>query len=236
MMPPGVPVATVGINGAANANIIKVLFGIKGGAAMGTTWRVNDSMVINYMSAHDNNTLWDKLLLSNPGADDETRNKMNNFGAAIIMVSKGTPFWQAGEEMLRTKNGDENSYKSSDAINNINWSVLKEGNREYETMLYYKGLIEMRKAYSIFTDDSTVITHEELGSGIVIITYDDGNGGKATVVLNPHNTALPCTLEGEWNLIADGENAGESVLSRDSGNITVDRISIKVYVNDALLK
>ena len=224
------------INGAANANIIKVLFGIKGGAATGTTWRVNDSMVINYMSAHDNNTLWDKLLLSNPGADDETRNKMNNFGAAIIMVSKGTPFWQAGEEMLRTKNGDENSYKSSDAINNINWSVLKEGNREYETMLYYKGLIEMRKAYSIFTDDSTVITHEELGSGIVIITYDDGNGGKATVVLNPHNTALPCTLEGEWNLIADGENAGESVLSRDSGNITVDRISIKVYVNDALLK
>ena len=57
---------------------------------------------------------------------------MNKLGAAILMISQGTPFWQAGEEMLRTKDGDENSYKSSDAINNINWSVLAEGTREYE--------------------------------------------------------------------------------------------------------
>jgi pullulanase len=198
-------------------------------------------MVVNYMSAHDNNTLWDKLALSNADNTVEERLAMNRLGATILMVSKGTVFFQAGEEMLRTKpkgDGafDENSYKSSDAVNNINWSVLKEGNREYETMLYYKGLIEMRKTYGIFTDDATVITHEELGSGIVILTYDDGNGGKATVVLNPHNTALPCTLEGEWNLVADGESAGADVIAKESGSVTVDRISIKVYVNDALLK
>jgi pullulanase len=193
-------------------------------------------MVVNYMSAHDNNTLWDKLLLSNGDDTVETRLAMNRLGATLLMISKGTVFFQAGEEMLRTKDGDENSYKSSDAVNNIDWSVLKEGNREYETMLYYKGLIEMRKTYGIFTDDATVITHEELGSGIVILTYDDGMGGKATVVLNPHNTALPYTLEGEWNLVADGESAGADVIAKESGSVTVDRISIKVYVNDALLK
>lgn len=224
------------INGSPKANLTKVMFGVKGGAVSGATWRVENSMVINYMSAHDNNTLWDKLFLSNPENSDDERNRMNNLGAAILMVSKGTPFWQAGEEMLRTKGGDENSYMSSDTVNNIDWSVLAKGNREYETMLYYKGLIEMRKTYGIFTDNSTVITHEEQASGIVVITYDDGNGGKAIVILNPYKTALPYTLEDQWNLVVDADHAGAAVLSVESGSVTVEKISVKVYVNDALLK
>ena len=188
------------------------------------------------MSAHDNNTLWDKLLLSNPDDSEDVRNKMNNLGAAIIMISKGTPFWQAGEEMLRTKDGDENSYKSSDAVNNIDWSVLKGGNRQYETMLYYKGLIEMRKSYSIFTDPTTEVTHEELGSGVIIVTIKDSNGGEALVVINPHNQALPVTLDGEWNLIATSSEAGADVLAREGGSISADAIGVRVYVNDALIK
>ena len=152
------------INGAANsANLSKIVFSINGGKGVGYGWSVDNAMIVNYMSAHDNNTLWDKLLLSNPSASDDARNKMNNLGAAILMISKGTPFWQAGEEMLRTKDGDENSYKSSDEINNIDWSVLSEDSREYKTMLYYKGLIEMRKTYSIFSDVNTTVDYEALG-------------------------------------------------------------------------
>ena len=222
------------INGSPKGSVVKVLFGINGGSISGTTWRVKDAMVINYMSAHDNNTLWDKLLLSNPTADDETRNKMNNLGAAIIMISKGTPFWQAGEEMLRTKNGDENSYKSSDSVNNIDWSVLEEGSGEYETMLYYKGLIEMRKAFPLFMNPATEMTHEELGSGILAVTIDDGNGGRALVIANPHAQDLPYTLDGEWNLVADADKAGSEILAEESGNITVEGISVRVYVNDTL--
>lgn len=223
------------ISGVPAATGRKVLFGISGGDRAGQGWRVPNSMVINYMSAHDNNTLWDKLLLSNPNHTDDQRNRMNNLGAAIIMISKGTPFWQAGEEMLRTKDGDENSYKSSDAINNINWSVLKEGNREYETMLYYKGLIEMRKGYSIFTDESAqILTAEELSNGVLMVLFDDGKGGQALVLINPHNTNLPCALNGEWNLIADSRTAGTAVLSRDSGSVAVEGIGLRVYINDAL--
>jgi len=225
------------INGKPAASVKNVIFGIKGGEGMGQTWNVKDAMVINYMSAHDNNTLWDKLLLSNPEHSDDQRNRMNNLGAAIIMIAKGTPFWQAGEEMLRTKDGDENSYKSSDAINNIDWSVLQEGTREYATMLYYKGLIEMRKHYDIFTNPKTEITDiEELGSGLLAVTYSDGKGGEALVVINPHNTGLPYSLEGEWNLVATGDAAGSAVLATETGNVTVDGISVRVYVNDKLAK
>ena len=223
------------INGAAGANWAKVLFGIKGGEGIGQTWAVKNAMVVNYMSAHDNNTLWDKLLLSNPNATDDDRNRMNHLGAAILMISKGTPFWQAGEEMLRTKDGDENSYKSSDAINNIDWSVLQESSREYKTMCYYRGLIAMRKHFSIFTDSAAQITNvEEFGSGVITITFDDGQGGQVLVVINPNNTNLPFTLSGEWNLVADDTRAGTDLLARETGNITLTGISIRIYVNDAL--
>ena len=225
------------INGAGNsANLSKILFSIRGGSGVGYGWSVNNAMIVNYMSAHDNNTLWDKLLLSNPNATDDARNSMNNLGAAILMISKGTPFWQAGEEMLRTKNGDENSYNSSDAINNIDWSVLKEGSREYETSRYYKGLIEMRKNFGIFTDINSTVECEELGSGIAMIRFDDGKGGKAMAILNPHSQALPCEIEGEWNLVANADRAGAGVISRDSGALKIDGISVRIYVNDALIK
>ncbi len=226
------------ISGAANtATTADIIFSLKGGQGIGQGWAVNDAMVINYMSAHDNNTLWDKLLLSNPDNTDDQRNRMNNLGAGIIMISKGTPFWQAGEEMLRTKGGDENSYKSSDEVNNIDWSVLQEGTREYATMRYYQGLIEMRQHFDIFTSPEAVISNvEELGSGLLIVTFDDGKGGQALAVINPHNTTLPYTLSGQWNLVADATQAGSAVLSTESGSVTVDGISLRIYVNDALVK
>ena len=224
------------INGGADgANLSKVIFGIKGGAGAGAGWSVKNSMVINYMSAHDNNTLWDKLLLSSADSTDEDRCKMNKLGASLIMISKGTPFWQAGEEMLRTKNGDENSYRSDDSVNNIDWSSLKDGSLQYETMLYYKGLIQMRNRYDIFSDSDTEISYEQLGSGMTVISFDDGHGGYAKAVINPHKTALPYTLDGDWNLVANGTDAGKYVILRESGSVTVDKISIRIYVNDVLL-
>ena len=224
------------ISGAVNSSTTAdVIFTIRGGVGVGQGWTVDNAMIINYMSAHDNNTLWDKLLLSNPDNTDDQRSRMYKLGAGIIMITKGTPFWQAGEEFLRTKGGDENSYMSSDEVNNLNWSVLQEGTREYETMLYYKGLIEMRTTYDIFTDPSAQVTSvEELGSGILAATFEDGQGGKALVVINPHNTGLPYTLEGTWNLVANADRAGAAVLGQESGSVTVDGISIRVYVNDVL--
>ena len=212
-----------------------VLFGLKGGDMAGKGWRVKDDMVINYMSAHDNHTLWDKLTISVPDAGKEELLAMNRLGAGIILLSRGTPFWQAGEELLRTKGGDENSYKSSDEVNNLDWSVLAPGTDEYEMMRWYQGLIALRKAYPILTDpDAGILTAEELGSGIVQMTVEDGKGGILVALFNPHKTALPVTLEGEWAVIADGHTAGTDAITTVSGSITVEAISLTVLVNGAL--
>ena len=219
------------ISGSYAANKLKIQFGINGGTGIAATWNVRDQMSVNYMSAHDNHTLWDKLAISNPNDSIETRMAMNKLGAGIIMVSKGIPFMQAGEEMMRTKDGDENSYKSSDAINNIRWDTLAEGSEPLSMMLYYKGLIEMRKAYPILGTDGTVkITYGSFGSDGLSALYEAADGTKALVLINPTPQAFPYTLEGEWNLVADGTQAGSEVLATETGSITVDGISIRVYI------
>jgi hypothetical protein len=56
------------------------------------------------------------------------------------------------------------------------------------------------------------------------------------VVLNPHSTSLPYTLEGQWHLVADATRAGSVVLDTHTGSLTATGISATVYVNDNLAK
>lgn len=220
------------ISGNAEGCMSNIIFGINGGASDGFTWKNEREEVINYMSAHDNLTLWDKLSASNLCESEYERFRMNKLGAAIVMISKGTPFFQGGEEMLRTKLGDENSYRSSDDINNIDWSALAPGTLQYEAMLYYKGLIEMRKAFKIFTDKETHIKITALERGALEVTFTGENGAKALALINPSFENLICTLEGKWNLVANANKAGSTFISKDHGEITVEGISVNVYVND----
>ncbi len=223
------------INGDFRANEGKVQFGIQGGSGSAAGWRVAGAAVINYMSAHDNHTLWDKLAIANKDNTLEERLAMNRLGAAIMMISQGTPFWQAGEEMLRTKDGDHNSYKSSDEINNIKWDVLTADSDEYAMMQYYKGLIEMRKAYEIFRgtseEGSVKVSFGKLSGGGMTVSFEDGQGNKALVLVNPTAKAASYTLDGEWKLVANGTHAGSEVIKTESGKVSVDACSVLIYVN-----
>ena len=227
------------ISGAGAGTFPGVLFGIRGGSGAGAGWSVKNAMVVNYMSAHDNNTLWDKLAISNPDDSVEDRFAMNRLGATILMISKGAVFFQAGEEMLRSKpkgdgTFDENSYKSSDEINNIRWDVLKEGNMEYDMVEFYKGLIQMRKAYSIFTTSNTAVSGSAItdGKGRATVTIDNHMGGKAFIIMNPTAEAMTYELTSSWNIICDGSTAGAEVLGTASGEITIPAYSAIVLVND----
>ncbi len=212
------------ISGEGKANASKVRFGISGGNLSGFGWKVPDGMVINYMSAHDNHSLWDKLSLSNGNDTPEMRAKMNRLGAAVLMISRGTPFFQAGEEMLRSKDGDENSYKSSDAVNNIRWNTLTPESEAYRTMEYYRGLIAMRRAYGAFRHGDVSFT--DLGDGRMEICF----GEDALAVLNPTGTAFTYTLDGEWKLVADETAASSDAIRTEQGDVTVEPISIRIYV------
>lgn len=113
-------------------------------------WTKNSAQTINYVECHDNLTLFDKLRISLNNAGLERVLAAEKMCAALIFLSCGAAFFQAGQEFLRTKNFSENSYNLPDKINSIKWNLLRK-NREIAE--YYRGLIAFRnRFYSVFRD------------------------------------------------------------------------------------
>ena len=221
------------ISGAAADSQANVLFGLRGGRGENAEWSVDRSMVINYMSAHDNHTLWDKLSLSAPTASEEERFSMNALGALLLLVAKGTPFWQGGEELLRSKGGDENSYRSSDEVNNLDWSVLRQGTLPYRMVQYYKGLIEMRRGYPVLYDERTVQTPHDI-EGVGLALYLDGaDGERALVLINPTERELRYTPDGSWQVVADHARAGRVPFASVQGETVLEPLGAMVCINTA---
>lgn len=194
------------INGMpTRENAAKVIFGISGGRAGGfSSWSVKDNMVVNYMSAHDNNTLWDKLKFSNPEASECDLERMNRLGVAIVMVSNGMPFMLSGEEVLRTKNGDGNSYKSPDSVNSFDWEGITEDSSKGRMFFWYKSLIEMRKRYSWLRNSETDAVIWDNNS--IFVTYKVSGSIAGIAIINPGWENFLGTLpEGEWKIILNGE-------------------------------
>ncbi|HZJ87196.1 MAG TPA: hypothetical protein VFC75_03135, partial [Erysipelothrix sp.] len=91
---------------------------------------------VNYVECHDNMTIADKVALGENGKKEAL------FMMGMVLFAQGIPFLQIGQSFFRDKQGDENSYKSPDTINRIDWSMLDENKAMNETV---KEWIEIRK-------------------------------------------------------------------------------------------
>ena len=121
-----------------------------------------------------------------------------------MMISKGTPFMLAGEEMLRTKDGDGNSYMSSDAINNIDWDALKADSDEYRMARFYADLIALREECGFFSDCD--VTCKILDGFVIEATYRVHGNIKAMAIINPNEEAFSYTLpSGDWKVLLENE-------------------------------
>lgn len=91
------------------------------GSAAGYTLNPRENVV--YVSAHDNETLWDILQIKSASKSTlEERIRMNNLALSLVALSQGVPFFHAGDDILRSKSLDRNSYNSGDWFNRIDWS------------------------------------------------------------------------------------------------------------------
>jgi pullulanase/glycogen debranching enzyme len=78
---------------------------------------------INYISAHDNETLFDAIQWKAPlSATVADRVRMNTLGLSLVMLGQGVPFFHAGDDLLRSKSLDGNSYNSGDWFNRLDWT------------------------------------------------------------------------------------------------------------------
>ena len=208
------------------------------------TWAKNPSQVVNYVSCHDGLSLFDRLTMSTQDRTLEERIRMNNLAAAIVMTSQGTPFFQAGEEMLRSKplpdgGFDHNSYKSPDSINSIKWDTLSDPMYQ-DVVSYYTGLIAFRNAHPALR----MTTAEEVAEKITQLSgldfnvlgfhiAKDANGeqNELVVIFNPNAEATTVTLpEGQWEVHINGEEAGTKALASAEGTVEVAPISAMVLV------
>jgi pullulanase len=102
---------------------------------------------VTYVECHDNHVLWDRLLNSNPNNSEAEKIEMHKLALSIVLTSQGISFLHAGTEFLRTKKGVENSYKSPDNINEMDWSLKTKNKAVYD---YVQGLVRMRRAHPAF--------------------------------------------------------------------------------------
>ena len=177
------------------------------------------SQIVSYVSAHDNFTLWDKLLCvryERPEftASDPVALAQNRLAAGIYLTSFGLPFLQAGEEFARTKKGVGNSYRSSPALNRLDWARA----RQYHALVdYYRGLLALRAAFPrLGTTDRhapEALQFFSLEQPLVGWTLPAAPGDGAwwralCVFYNPTDTARVVPLPaGRWKLLSDGTSS-----------------------------
>ena len=174
------------------------------------------SQIVSYVSAHDNFTLWDKLLLvryEKPEftAADSTALAQNRLAAGIYLTSFGLPFLQAGEEFARTKKGKGNSYRSSPALNRLDW----ERAEKYHALVdYYRGLLALRARFPRLSSTDPhapdalhfFSLEQPLVGWLLPAQWGDGAAWQALCVFyNPTDAGRTVPLPvGRWQMLSDG--------------------------------
>jgi len=185
-------------------------------------WAKEPWHCVSYASCHDNHTLWDKIKLTTPGRSDAERLQMYKLAAAIVMTSQGIAFMHAGEELVRTKKGHENSYNLPDAINAIDWKRKVD---HVDVFNYYRGLIALRKAHPALHMPGAAMIRKHLAflpmpsAGMVGFCIDGAGVGDPAqwivVLLNATGSRQTVQLpEKGWNVLVDGAKAGVKPLRR----------------------
>ena len=196
------------------------------------------SQIVSYVSAHDNFTLWDKLLCvryEKPEftARDTVALAQNRLAAGIYLTSFGLPFMQAGEEFARTKKGVGNSYRSSPALNRLDWNRAEQ----YHALVdYYRGLLALRAAFPRLgsTDRHApealqfFALEQPLVGWTLPAVWGDGAAWSALCVFyNPTDTTRTVSLPaGQWKLLSDGTS---SSLWRGQSRVFTNKAPLAPY-------
>jgi len=201
-------------------------------------WAREPYQTITYVSCHDDNTLFDRLKISNPKASEEDLIKMDKLANAIVLTSQGVSFLHSGVELLRTKKGIANSFKSPDSINMIDWSRKTKYKDVFD---YYKGLITLRKNHPAFRMTTTKMIQDNLrfiNIGVPgMIAYQINNNANGDswkqilVVLNGTASAQKIDLPaGTWTLAVNEDKINQSGIKKITGSaVNISGISANVF-------
>ncbi len=167
------------------------------------------SQIVTYVSAHDNQTLWDKLDYT---TTEEEAMRLNKLAAAIYMTCQGTLFFLSGEEFGRTKAGHDNTYNMPISVNRLNWKLAWKNK---ELVDYYKGLIALRKQISGLCDKSensykhiTDMWKQKQVVGFSVNNDKNSLWSQIKVIYNASKKDLEAKLSGgDFEVLCDGNDS-----------------------------
>ena len=150
---------------------------------------VKPSQMINYVSCHDGYTLYDYIKKIMPNESDANIAKRIRLADSMVMFAEGIPFFHSGQEGLRTKAGNNNSYNSSIRINQIDWDRIGANK---DTVNYFKQLTDLRKKLSVLHLNNYDQINQNVKAinagkdGIFAFEYKE-NGKKMYIIFNVNN-------------------------------------------------
>lgn len=202
-------------------------------------WAAEPDQCINYVSCHDNYTLWDKLNQSLPKAPTAELIKRVKLAGALVLTSQGVPFLHAGVDFCRSKNGNGNSYKSPDSVNQIDWN---RKNEFIDVFHYFQKLIQLRKNHSAFRIPTAEGIRSHLNFcakyqiGLVSYCIDteglEDEWKRIFLIFNgtTDNVTFPLP-EGEFKVIATPDFIDEQGIGNTiSDELVIDPISMTILV------
>lgn len=163
------------------------------------------TQVINYVECHDNATLWDKLKVCCKDESEELRKKRQKIIIATTLLSQGIPFIHAGQEFLRTKNGEHNSYILPDSINKLDWKLME---KNIDIVNYVKEVISIRKEFNCFkqqTKDDIInnvdVSFTKNNVCIYKIKTNENGYKEIVVIINPNKMVELYSLNDNYRVI-----------------------------------
>lgn len=193
---------------------------------------------INYVSAHDNLTLRDKILewatLNGVSHSSAYLKRIQNFANGIVLTSQGIPFLHGGVEMLRDKQGVHNSYNAGDAINKYQWQWKQD---HQDIVDYYASVISMRNAHPGFRMNTWDEVNNHITTtlpryGVVVNHIDaQANGDSWSEILVIYNSAdnysysLPA---GNWQVAMQNGEGYQANGPMVSGSIVAQGTAVTV--------
>lgn len=175
-------------------DVEKIVAGMQGNT-LGSVAIPNPNRTVNYVTCHDNYTLYDRIRAAGI-TDPDTVKKMAMLANSVVLTSNGTSFMLAGEEFLRTKGGDHNSYQSSYEVNELNYALKIQHLdmfKSYQTLIAFK---KTMAALHLEESEMSAYTPEIVGEGSVIrVNFHDEATGRDYVIIHANGFAQDKTVD-----------------------------------------
>lgn len=201
---------------------------------------LNPGQVINYSTCHDNLTLYDALKAHLPNASAAEFVKRAKLADSMIMLSQGVPLFHSGQEALRTKNGNDNSYNADITVNEIDWKRVEQNK---DLVSYFQKLVQLRKTCPAFR----MSTYDEIKKNITpIVKGENGvfafeiKSADSTmyVIFNVNEKANQFTsvdlTGGKILLSSDDTTVGAKTILPGLSTLVIKKVSEKDKINDLI--